>query len=143
MLKVLSSILIFCSLQIANAKVDFKTNRIKKEYKTLKKKNPELYQIVKYVEFQALHRFKKNIVITEIYRTEKEQRRYYKKYFISPHQRWLAVDIRTRNFTKEQIKTLVSKVNEMFEKSSRYIPTAFYHNIGLGHHIHIQFKERK
>ena len=107
--------------------------------------NIELYQIVIFVKFETERLFKKDTVITEIYRTQEEQDKYYrnKKKFISPHQRWLATDLRTFHLTKKEIKTLVNSINKRYNPINTYIPTAFYHDMGLGPHIHIQFKERK
>lgn len=130
---------------IGRAELKYKTPRIEKEFSQLFEKNPELYQIVKEIEFVGKLWFRKTIVITEVYRTQKEQDRYYrnKKKFISPHQRWLAVDLRTRNLESEQITSLVNHINKNVNYKNTYIPTAFYHDIGLGKHIHIQFKKRK
>ena len=142
---VFTLIFLILNINIAYADVEFKTKRIKKEYSQLFKKNLELYQLVKRLDYVAFTMFNKNVVITEVYRTQKEQDRYYKgkPKFISPHQKWLAVDIRSRNFTEEEIDILVNAINKTTNYYNTYIPTAFYHDMGLGPHIHIQFKRRK
>lgn len=128
----------------AGAEMKYKTNRTKSEYKTIFEKNLELHQIVSKMAFIAEYRYGKNLVITEVFRTQSEQDRYYrgKRQFTSPHQRWLAIDIRSKNFTKQQVKELVAFVNKDV-KHNTYIPTAFFHDVGLGPHIHVQFKERQ
>lgn len=138
-------IILILNMQFANAEIKYKTDRIKGEYEQLFEKNLELYQIVKNLEFTAKVWFQKDIIITEVYRTQKEQNKYYrgKKQFISPHQRWLAIDIRSRNFTKTEVRALVDIINKNSDYRNTYIPTAFYHDVGLGPHIHIQFKRRQ
>jgi DNA polymerase II small subunit/DNA polymerase delta subunit B len=125
--------------------IGFKTPRIEAEFNELEIKNKRLYYIIKDTNNYTVKKYKKNITLTEVYRTQEEQNRYYKgkPKFKSPHQRWLAVDIRTHNFTKQQVQNIVKYINNKYNKHSRYIPTAFYHDIGLGPHIHVQFKERQ
>lgn len=129
----------------ANARLLFKTRRIQDEYSELYEKNNELFKIVEKVNFITEALMGKSIVITEVYRTQEEQDRYYKgkNKFISPHQRWLAVDIRSRNFTEKEVLAIVHAINKNVNSKNTYIPTAFYHDIGLGKHIHMQFKKRK
>lgn len=129
----------------AEAKIKFKTTRIENEFKVLKDKNNELYQLVTTANNISENIFNKSLVITEIYRTQKEQDRYYKgkPKFTSPHQRWLAVDIRSKNLTKQEIKALTTIIKHKYNPINTYIPTAFYHDVGLGPHIHIQFKARQ
>ena len=140
-MRILSILLIIFSLQSVNAELKYKTPRVKKEFEQLFEKNLELYQIVEYADSLV----KKDVVITEIYRTQAEQDRYYKgkPKFTSPHQKWLAVDLRTRNLTKKQITKIVKEINDRYNQKNTYIPTAFYHTIGKGYHIHMQFKRRK
>lgn len=129
---------------IGRSEVQFKTDRIEQEFEQLYSKNLELYQIVIFANYKLAEISKKNLVITEIYRTQAEQDKYYKgkKKFKSPHQRWLAVDIRTRHLSKKEVKLLVEAINKRYNSINRYNPSAFYHSIGRGHHIHIQFKDR-
>lgn len=144
-MKSLISLLLIFSLQSANADMKFKTTRIEKEFSQLYNKNIDLYQIVIFAMYASQSRYKKDLIITEVYRTQKEQDRYYKnkKKFRSPHQDWKAVDIRTFHLETSEIKDLVKTINKRYNSTSRYIPTSFYHGIGLGKHIHIQFKRRK
>lgn len=132
------------SFQIAQAGVDFKTNRIEQEYEQLKSKNKELFRIVEFADRQLEFVSSKNVVITEIYRTQAEQDRYYrgKKKFRSRHQDWLAVDIRSRHLNLFQISTIIDTINNVYGDGNFYTTTAFYHDMGLGKHIHIQFKEK-
>lgn len=53
--------------------IGFKTSRVEKEYNKLDTKNSELKQLLKDVQEFAWDNFKKDIVITMIFRTEAEQ----------------------------------------------------------------------
>jgi len=59
----------------------------------------------------------------------------------SPHQLWDAVDIRTKNLTKKQIKELIVWF-DLFNKLNVYKKTVIYHDVGLGKHLHIQFRNK-
>lgn len=144
-MKKVISILLFLIIGIstANAKVGFKTDRIKSEFKELKYVNEYLYNIIMVTDLATDYLYKKGLVITEVYRSQKEQSMYYKdkRQFRSPHQDWFAVDIRSRNFTKKETKRIVKILNDNFNKKNTYKTTALYHDVGLGKHIHVQFKE--
>lgn len=63
----------------------------------------------------------------------------------SPHEDGRAVDIRTRDLDAATIKSLVTKLNREFpyapfgSATAKY-PTALYHDVGQGAHIHIQVR---
>lgn len=144
-MKSLISILLFFNLSTASADIKFKTDRIEKEFDQLYSKNMDLYQIVVFAMYASQTKYKKDLIITEVYRTQEEQDKYYKgkNKFRSPHQDWKAVDIRTFHLETKEIKDLVKIINSRYNSTSKYIPVAFYHDIGLGKHIHIQYKRRK
>lgn len=78
-----------------NDPVDFKNQqkRLQDEYKELCMHNPGLFNIIEELDEYVHKEFKKNIIITMIYRTQAEQdylyrnsEKYKKKKFKSPHQ---------------------------------------------------------
>lgn len=89
----------------------------------------------------AFDRFMKNIVITEIMRTEEERREIYKdlpsmRDVVGVHEVWRAIDIRTVNFSPDEIGELVGFLNSNFDYTGR-LATAVSHAV-IGFHIHIQ-----
>lgn len=89
----------------------------------------------------AFDRFMKNIVITDIMRTEEERHAIYKNdpvmsEKIGVHEVWRAIDIRTVGFTPDEIGELVAFMNKNFDYTGR-LATAISHSV-VGFHIHIQ-----
>lgn len=123
--------------------------RLKGEFEDLKKHNPRLIEIIEFVAHYSERDFEKSIVITHIYRTKAEQDNFYKdnpkyqkKKWISPHQMWHAVDLRSRVFTPEETEELVAMINDEFGSENYYATTSLFHNVGFGDHIHIQFVDK-
>lgn len=73
--------IVICSLQIANAaSVGFKTFRIEKEFiQDLRNYNLGLEQLILDIAVYSEEYSQKNIVLTEIYRTQAEQDKIYKR----------------------------------------------------------------
>ena len=92
------------------------------------------------------YRWGKDITVTHILRSQWQQDQYYSTtpgYLQSPwksvHQYGRGIDLRSRDFTKEQIAELADWVNENFPYDERNShSTLIYHNIGLGKHLHLQ-----
>lgn len=89
--------------------------------------------------------FKKDITVTEIFRTQEEQDSYYKdhesykeKPWKSVHQYWRGADVRSKNFEHEEIQKITNWLN-MVHYSTKH-NTCVYHDIGLGEHWHIQVR---
>lgn len=133
--------------------VEFKTEskvRLSKEWPQLKKENQELYDLIEEANEYTNKEFKKNLIITMIYRTDAEQdylyrdsEKYAKKKFKSPHQFWHAVDLRSRTFTESEIKKLVAWFNKKANKNNYYRWTAKCHTVGKnGRHFHAQFVKK-
>ena len=126
--------------------IEFKTIRVNKEWVQLKVKNPELYKIIEEVDNFVWKKYKKNIVITMIFRTESEQdylyrdsKKYAKKKFRSPHQFWQGVDLRTWTFTDKEIKEITDFANKK-QKGNYYKWVAKAHTVGKnGKHFHFQY----
>lgn len=92
--------------------------------------------------------FGKPTTITMIYRTQLEQDGFYKndpKYkkekFFSPHQLWSAVDLRSHIYTQAEIDQLVEYLNGMYNKSNLYAWTTKCHEVSdNGMHFHVQYR---
>jgi uncharacterized protein YcbK (DUF882 family) len=143
---------IICSLFKKSKKkqeVDFKRRnkkRLKKEFEQLKKLNPELYQLVTELSHYTQTEFGKNIVITMIYRSQKQQWEIYGKDYKkkSPHMFWQSVDIRSKTFTKDEIDNIVEYLNSYYNQGNWYDWTAKCHTVGDGaEHFHIQLYIQK
>jgi hypothetical protein len=122
----------------------FKTERIKKEWNELNTKNPRLAFLISSISSKIELLFNITPMITMIYRTEEEQKELYKDTpnppARSPHQDWNAVDLRSSDFTEDQI----NKIIDLFSKAgvdNLFAKTAIYHKIaGNAYHFHVQFK---
>lgn len=124
--------------------------RLKAELATLKTKNKPLYDILFNLADWVKDKFKKELVITGIFRTDTEQAAIYKndsrykvKPFKSPHQNWTAFDLRDSTFDKPEIPQIVKYLNDTYNPTNVYKFTAMDHNIGSGWHFHCQYLEKK
>jgi hypothetical protein len=126
--------------------------RLKNEFDQLRTENNELWEMVlnNIVPYCKTH-FNKDVTVTMILRTQAEQdsiykgsvnskgRKYDEKPWKSPHQFWHAVDLRSRDFSKDQITQLNDYINGLYNPINYYSFTIFDHNVGLGEHWHLQF----
>jgi len=128
--------------------IEFKNDsqRLKKEFLDLVKLNLPLRSILEDLNIFVNLEFDKNLVITMINRTQEEQDRIYKdnakykkKKFKSPHQFLHATDIRSRTFTSEEVTKIENYLNTKWNSSNYYRWTAKNHTVGLGLHFHIQY----
>ncbi len=124
------------------------------EFKTLKQRNEwldrrlsiKLQGIVFAMANISYYIFDKPLVITEIYRTQKQQDKYYKnnpvyreKPWPSVHQHWRGIDIRTSNYTQAQIDILLNIANCIqYDPQREERKTAIYHDVNHGLHLHVQ-----
>lgn len=122
------------------------SKRLAKEYADLTSHNLPLKRVIEDLNNYVNLAFKKTLTITMIYRTQAEQEylykdnaRYIKKKFKSPHQFWQAVDLRSRTFTKGELTQISDYLNNKWNSSNYYKWTAKVHNVGHGVHLHIQF----
>lgn len=127
--------------------------RLKHEYNDLDASNKFLKSLiedlVKFVakEFKDKDGKDKDVTITMIGRTQAEQAEIYKddpkfqkKPFKSPHQLMHAVDIRSHTFTPEEIKKIEDYLNEKYNSNNVYAWTAKCHEVANhGEHFHIQY----
>lgn len=123
--------------------IKFKTDRIKDEFeKALFIKNPKLFKLLdtaaQFVELE----FKKDIVLTEIYRSEEEYKALYAKAGAvpksMPHAKWQSADLRSSIYTPREIERLLAFFNQFtFYGGQRKV--AIYHAIsGNVMHFHVQ-----
>jgi hypothetical protein len=131
-----------------------KTNRIRREFEDLKKRNGPLAALMLDLADFVNGAFQKDVVMTMIYRSQEEQWQLYEKTDgkrtkrTSPHMYWDAVDIRERVFThqeKQAIKKFLRKhydaTNKLAVMKSAHSRTVLLHAIkGNVMHFHIQYK---
>ena len=128
--------------------VEFKgfSSKLENGYKELTRKNLPLKALIEDLNIFVNREFKKKLTITMIFRTQEEQdliyedsEKYQKKKFKSPHQFWHGVDIRSRIFTKAEIRKIVKYLNKTWNASNYYKWTCKFHTVGKGLHLHVQF----
>lgn len=140
-MKKLSSLVLVLLLSQPCFAVKFKTKELQNQFNELEKKNKPLHMIISAIDKTRKEHFNKEITLTEIYRTQEEQEKIYgKSASISPHQLWDAVDIRTRDMSDDEIRNIMKSVKLVFNGMNVYHTTVIFHDIGLGPHLHIQFR---
>lgn len=130
-------------------KVKNGSQRLIEEIWELKKMNRPLLNVLFDIRDYCRDNFGKDVVITMIYRTDDEQdmiyrdnERYQKKKFKSPHQFYTAFDLRSKTFTLNEIEELVNYLNQKYNNSNYFKFTAMCHNIGFGDHFHVQYQKK-
>ena len=130
-----------------------KTQRVGKEFQELKTKNAPLAQLILDLTDYVSLEFKKDVMMTMIFRTQQEQYDLYAKTDgpktkrKSPHMRWEAVDIRDWIYTAPEkaaigkfLKSNYDATNQMAALPSGS-KTYWLHKIkGQAMHFHIQYK---
>lgn len=121
----------------------FKTGRQKAEW-TSDKVDPRLRAMILAVEgycrWQRLPGQRLlEPTLTDLWRSREEQRALYPENpnKRSVHEFWRGGDLRSRNWTQEQVKELEGWIQKTFEYGGRF-KSARYHTIGRGFHIHLQ-----
>jgi len=129
-------------------KVKNGSKRLIKEIWRLKKENLPLLKLLLDVRNYVKKEFNKDITITMIDRTEEEQdylykdnARYKRRKFRSPHQFLHAIDLRSSDFTNIEIGLIEGYLNDKYKNVNYYRFTALYHSVGHGDHLHIQLLE--
>jgi len=126
----------------------FKQRYIESEFKTLKRRNAPLTQLMLDLTEYVHGELKKDVVITHLLRSKRTQESIYGKNTkrISPHMLWQAVDIRDRIYTPDQkLKIVTYLKNYDLMNRAQFIPaansrTVWVHQVGLhGMHFHIQY----
>lgn len=119
----------------------FKTQRESDEYKQLQVMNPRMFNVLNCIAAFAILEFNKSITLTSIYRTQQEHEELYKTAVNPPktsvHCQWEGCDIRSSDFTLEEINKMVVYLNCFTFRNGK--PTAMYHTVnGNAPHFHIQ-----
>ena len=117
-------------------KLMFKRQPLADEWSRLARVNPKLCHIV----LKACECLNGEITLTEIYRDEETQRRYYPKEpdKMSVHQFWRGVDVSIKNVGCADLGACVLALNIEFPYGKKNIKTALVHDVGLGRHLHLQ-----
>lgn len=124
----------------------FKTLQVEQEYATLfdQNKNQRLGKLLVALELFVSLEFGKELTLTSIFRTQEEHDALYahtppdKRPARSPHMDWGAVDLRSSDFTQEEITKMLSFLNCFSRKDGKKV--AIYHTIsGNVAHFHIQY----
>lgn len=130
-------------------KVKDDNDRLKKELESLKVQNKPLYDILFDLADWVKDQFKKDLIVTGIFRTPEEQALIYKndarykvRPFKSPHQFWDAFDLRDTIFTQDEIPKIVQHLNDTYNPTNGYKWTAMNHTVGLGWHFHVQYRKK-
>jgi hypothetical protein len=123
----------------------FKTNRQAAEWRVMCEEGTSLVPVVMYAAAHCEARFQKTVVVTEILRTEAEhialcQRLGIEKY-LTVHSFWRGVDLRSRDFTNQEVMLLVNSINARFEYGGGK-KVAVFHDVGAGSHVHLQTKTK-
>jgi hypothetical protein len=121
---------------------------LRQSYTKLHHYNPKMCEVLTSLQIHVEKKYKKNVTITQIDRSQKENDRIYKasakKQRKTAHGVWAAVDIRSRDFTSAEIAEIVSFLNSSYnDKNSNPLKngdTAMCHEVpGHGVHFHIQY----
>lgn len=123
--------------------LQFKTTRIEHEFAQLAEKNPRLRGIIQLAAGFAELEFKKDVVLTSIYRSPEENADLYKATpggppAWTPHTQWQGVDLRSSIYTDAEIQRLLAFFN-LFTVFGGKRRCASYHAIaGNVAHFHAQ-----
>jgi len=126
-----------------------KNRTVFREFRELGRKNPPLAVMLRELADYVAETYKKDVIVTDVYRTAKETRRIYagkaKRPRTSPHEVWKAVDIRDWIYSDAEKKSTIAFVNEYYDKRNRMnrlssqSRTVLLHDVGKGTHFHIQY----
>lgn len=124
------------------------SKRLIEEIYKLKEENKGLSDLLFDLRDYVQDKFGKDIYLTQIYRLQEEQDEYYKnnerykkKKFKSPHQFYHAFDLSVyrSNFSDEECEDIIEYLTQKYDENNYYKTTAFRHDIGHGDHFHVQY----
>jgi hypothetical protein len=118
-------------------KVNFKYPHLADEWRHLLTVNPKLV----YLALQWCDNVGGEITITEIWRNQETQGRYYPGSTTkSVHQFWRGIDIRIATMGIESVKSLAEDFNAAYpyDPARPKMDTFMVHDVGQGLHLHIQ-----
>lgn len=139
-----------CNIKMLYINTKNNSNKLKKELVELENKNKLLFDLINNLSYWINSNFKKNTIITMIYRTKEQQDslyshsdKYKNKPWKSPHQFWHALDLRSFIYTKDELKEIVNYLNNKYNSTNYYKFTAMVHEVGNnGIHFHIQYYKK-
>jgi hypothetical protein len=101
-----------------------------------------LKAILAYTASYMMSEYKVPMVLTHIFRTQKEQEEIYGVGYkiASPHQFNRAADARLTDLGVEKANEVAKHVNEVFPYGDGMHKTVLVHDVGRGNHIHFQIK---
>jgi len=123
-----------------------KTPRLKKEHENLRHQNVALYGLLEALSAMVEGTLKKNITITHLWRSQEEHNGLYAATDLlarpksSPHMRYQAVDLRSKDFTDKEIKDIVAWVNANYKNPGGKVSALAHAIAGGAYHLHIQYK---
>ena len=125
--------------------IDFKTQRIREEWAG-DKVHKNIKNLVSMLSYYMELEHGRDVVITDLLRTQEEQDEYYKndkKYKKKPwksvHQYGRGVDIRSHGLEQKTIEMVLNFLNMVkYDQARPHKKTAIHHDIGLSGHFHIQ-----
>lgn len=124
--------------------MQFKTDRIKSEFDQLNVKNPRLHALLIVLDQFAILELGHEITLTCILRTKEENDALYAATPVdqrpknTPHCSWLAADLRSSDFTQDQINRLLALANQFKWQRTVAICHAIAGNVM---HFHVQYGE--
>jgi hypothetical protein len=119
--------------------LEYKAERQRREMYCGQPRLP-LLRVAAFAALWAFARYECRPEVTEVFRTEEEQRRIYpgepaKK---SVHQYWRGCDMVLRGLGPEEHSQVRDAVNSLFPYSKPGHLTCIYHDAGSGPHLHFQ-----
>ena len=122
--------------------INFKTSAERDQYVELATKNPKLSELLIDLDDMIGRNYKKNMVITSIYRSPEEQAALYAKSAHkvpnSPHMTYEAVDLRSWTFTDVERDEIISYLNKRYTNPDGRRVSMCHAITGGAIHFHIQ-----
>ena len=123
----------------------FKSDKIEADFSS-SNVSWKLKEMIRAGDKYAQIEFGKELVITDLLRTQESQDRIYKdnpNYHVKPwksvHQYGRGCDIRTRNLDPKEIEKLTNFFNLFqYDKNRPDKKSCLVHDVGSGHHFHVQ-----
>lgn len=106
----------------------------------------KITNIIKFIDHYCQAKYNYEITLTEVLRTQEEQDSIYKddpnykvKPWVSNHQYWRAVDLRTNDMKAGMVEDIAEVVNRItYDPKRPDKKTCVYHDVGKGIHFHLQ-----
>lgn len=121
--------------------IGFKTTRIRDEFSELITKNKALFELLVDLAQHIHDVYKKDVVLTSIYRDDAEQADLYKsavkKVLKSAHATYEAVDLRSWLYTDAEIQAIVAYLNAKYKNKNGKLVALFHTVPGNAAHFHV------